>query len=195
MIRRFTLLRWNVIHFSILIEIINILVTACLSSFVNHKKKKTELRNQREVSVQQSCAVTAGPLPQWADEDRRIWRFKVLFYHKRMLKTASLLSTDQLSQQHGQWSCLFFAGHPFVSFTKTHTRPPLLQSPTVLNRFFCGVPETDSLIWFTLPPSVPSCLDSHLLCYFPDEGKRRGVRGTDGDLQRERMCGYVFANL
>lgn len=143
--------------------------------FVNHKK---DLRNQGEV---RSCVVTAGWLPQWVDEDRWIWRFKVLLYRKRMLKTASLLSTDQLSQQSGQWSCMLMAGHPFMSLTNTHTHTNASHSiPCCPPQIFRGVPETVSLIWFTLSPSLPSCLDSHLLYVFFLSRRGKKMRGLSG---------------
>lgn len=132
-----------------------------------------------------------------------------------MLKTASLLSTDQLSQQSGQWSCVFIAGHPFMSLTDTHTHThqhigASHSIPPCPAQIFLRVPETDSLIWFTLPPSLPSCLDSHLLYFlFQTGGNRRGERGgvadkniwgcvlckSDAFYQRESVAGRHVASI
>lgn len=73
--------------------------------------------------------------------------------------------------------------HVFDRHTHTHT--PTHQHtgashsiPPCPAQIFLRVPETDSLIWFTLPPSLPSCLDSHLLYFlFQTGGNRRGERG------------------
>ena len=68
--------------------------------------------------------------------------------------------------------------------THTHTHTPTHQHtgashsiPPCPAQIFLRVPETDSLIWFTLPPSLPSCLDSHLLYFLFQTGETDGGRG------------------
>ena len=123
-----------------------------------------------------------------------------------MLKTASLLSTEQLSQQSGQWSCVFTAERPFMSLTNTHTHRhthtdththTLTQSPVVLHRLFM---TSQRQFRYDLHSSLSSCLDSHLVCdgfSFLDEGVSGwGWGGAHlGGLHRDRTCGRVLVEL
>lgn len=71
--------------------------------------------------------------------------------------------------------------HVFDQHTHTHTKTPLPRSHLV--------PQTDSMIWFTPPPSLPSCLDNLLLYFFfyPRWGKRQADGGQLGVFMKSSL--------
>lgn len=169
-------------------------------------KRKAAQKSDKKWGFNKAFVVMAAWFAPGADEDRWIWRFKVrLCISQRMLKTASLLSADQLSQQSGQWSYMLIAGyiHSSVSLTNTHKHTHIKPTatshsiPRCLSQIFQVVPQPVSLIWLTRAPSFHSCLNSHLLCVFPPwlYGAVGLVwcRNTAGEVAQRRKLWMCFA--
>lgn len=152
----------------------------CLEVIWSNHKIKTDHRSQRERRIQQNSVLTAGSLPQWLDEDRWIWCFKVLLISQTHLEDS--LSVVDRPAVSAVWSVTLRAhGWAFIHVSDTHTRTHIRLS---LNPLLSStVPETYSVIWFTLGPSLPSCLDSHLLYFF----QTREKVGGDGVCVAKRM--------
>lgn len=144
----------------------------CLEVIWSNHEIKTHRRSQREARSQQSSVLTAGSLPQGLDEDRWIWCFKVLLISQTHVEDS--LSVVDRPAVSAVWSVMLRAhGGAFIHASdNTRARRRRSLNPLLSSK----VPETDSLIWFTLGPSLPSCLDSHLLYFFPAKGKSGGWR-------------------
>lgn len=124
-----------------------------------------------------SCELTAGSFPSAVmnTDGFNAFRFRLIIMHAddsppAVYRPAVSAAWSLTLPTHGRASV--------CSLTNTHASDSIPQCPL---QIFCGLLKTDSLTWFIFPPTCPSCLNSHSLFFFPDDGKRCGVLGTVGE--------------
>lgn len=129
------------------------------------QKSGNQNRNQREVGAGGETVTPSGSVT--ADGRGACWR-----------QTRCCLHSSCLGVLVSGAACSWPGIHSCVWPTHTDTQADASRSiPCCPPQIFHRVSQTDSLIWFTLPPFLPSCLESHLL-YFLFQSRETGGGGA-----------------